>query len=109
MPKLVRDCTAALLLLVASIAHSQAQSLTKGEKLFTEEANPPCGLCHTLSAAQSTGTIGPNLDQLKLDRDKIKRAVKNGVGNMPPYGDALSDAEIEAVSEYVAKASTAQK
>jgi cytochrome c6 len=80
-----------------------------GEKLFTEEANPPCGLCHRLNAAQSTGTIGPNLDTLKPDRDKIKRAVKNGVGNMPPYGDSLSDAEIEAVSEYVAKAITAQE
>ncbi len=79
-----------------------------GERLFTEQANPPCGLCHTLNAAQSTGTIGPNLDQLKPDRDKIKNAVKNGVGNMPPYGDSLSDDEIEAVSEYVAKAIAAK-
>lgn len=108
MPKLVRDCIATLLLLAAFIAHSHAQSPTMGERLFTEQANPPCGLCHTLNAAQSTGTIGPNLDQLKPDRDKIKNAVKNGVGNMPPYGDFLSDDEIEAVSEYVAKAIAAK-
>jgi cbb3-type cytochrome c oxidase subunit III len=31
---------------------------TVGRKLFTEQ----CGGCHTLAAAGSTGTIGPNLD-----------------------------------------------
>ena len=27
-----------------------------------------CGVCHVLQAAGSTGTIGPNLDQLKPQR-----------------------------------------
>lgn len=96
-------------LLMAWAAHALAQEPKQGEKLFLEDANPPCALCHTLSAAQSTGEIGPNLDELKPDRDRVSTAVKNGVGAMPPYGDSLSDAEIAAVAEYVAKAVAAKK
>ena len=109
MPKLVRDCIAALPLLLAFVTLGQAQGPTQGEKLFIEEANPPCALCHTLNAAQSDGAIGPNLDELKPDRDRVSRAVKNGVGNMPPYGDSLSDTEIAAIAEYVAKATATPK
>ena len=32
--------------------------LNNGQQLFTQK----CGYCHTLSAAGSTGTVGPNLD-----------------------------------------------
>lgn len=109
MGKLVRRSIVAMLLLVACAALGQAQGPKQGERLFMEEANPPCALCHTLKAAGSTGTIGPDLDELKPDQDRVSRAVKNGVGAMPPYGETLSDAEIAALSEYVAKESAASK
>jgi mono/diheme cytochrome c family protein len=106
MGKLVRGCLASLPVLFASIAGdpAPAQDGGEGKRIFREKAQPPCALCHTLKAANSTGKIGPDLDELKLDLEKIRKAVRDGVGNMPPYADTLSDAEIEAVSKYVADA-----
>jgi len=75
-----------------------------GRKVFTETAEPPCALCHTLQAAGAEGTIGPSLDELKPDRDRIVQAVRKGVGVMPPFADKLSEAEIQAVAAFVAKA-----
>lgn len=107
MGKLVRGGIASLVPIVfVCITGSEvpAQNTALGEQIFTEKAVPPCALCHTLKAANSSGTIGPNLDELKPDLEKVSRAVKNGVGNMPPYDDTLSDGEIAAVSKYVADA-----
>src|SRR5262245_8862333 len=36
----------------------------KGSSIYVSSG---CGGCHTLAAANSTGTVGPNLDQLKPD------------------------------------------
>lgn len=74
-----------------------------GKRIFMEGAGglPPCALCHTLAAAGTTGSIGPDLDQLGPDAEKIRAAVRDGVGVMPPFGEALSPDEIEAVVEYV--------
>jgi mono/diheme cytochrome c family protein len=69
-----------------------------GEAVF---ASAGCGGCHTLAAAGSTGTAGPNLDELQPDKDQVEEQVRNGGGGMPAFGDQLSDAEIEAVAEYV--------
>ena len=60
-----------------------------------------CGTCHTLSAAESEGQIGPNLDELKPQISQIVIAVTNGIGVMPPWGGILSEEEIEAVANYV--------
>ena len=84
-----------------------ADSDDLGRKIFAETAVPPCAVCHTLKAANSAGEIGPNLDELKPDAEKVARAVRNGVGNMPAFGEALSDAEIAAVAAFVAKAAAA--
>jgi mono/diheme cytochrome c family protein len=106
MGRLVRGCIASLSILLACVAGGRvaAQGAGQGKQIFAEKAEPPCALCHTLKAADSTGTIGPNLDELKPDLEKIRKAVKDGVGNMPPYGDTLSEPEIEAVTAYVAGA-----
>jgi cytochrome c6 len=106
MGKLVRGCVASLSFFLVCIAGGRvpAQSPEQGKRIFAEKAEPPCALCHTLKAASSTGEVGPNLDELKPDLDKVRRAVKNGVGNMPPYGETLTDGEIEAVAAYVAGA-----
>jgi len=60
-----------------------------------------CGVCHTLQAADSTGDIGPNLDQLKAQMAQIIYAVTNGIGVMPPWEGILTYEEIEAVAYYV--------
>jgi mono/diheme cytochrome c family protein len=60
-----------------------------------------CGGCHTFSPANSNGTVGPPLDGVDLSKDEIAQQVRNGGGGMPAFGDRLSDAEIEAVADYV--------
>jgi mono/diheme cytochrome c family protein len=70
-----------------------------GEAVFT--AN--CGSCHTLGAAGTSGSVGPNLDDLKPDAATVEAQVRNGGGGMPAFEGRLSDAEITAVSQYVAE------
>jgi mono/diheme cytochrome c family protein len=70
----------------------------KGKAVF---ASAGCGGCHTFSAAGSTGTVGPNLDDASVDFDAAVQQVKNGGGGMPPFGDRLSDQEIADVAAFV--------
>jgi len=60
-----------------------------------------CGVCHTLQAAGSTGTIGPNLDQLKPQMSQIIAAVTDGIGVMQAWENILTYEEIQAVAYYV--------
>ena len=62
-----------------------------------------CGSCHTLSDAGTSGTIGPNLDQIALSSAEVETQVRNGGGAMPAFEGDLSDDEIAQVSEYVAE------
>jgi mono/diheme cytochrome c family protein len=64
-------------------------------------ASAGCGGCHTLKAAGSSGTVGPNLDQLAPELSAIQEQVINGGGGMPPYKDQLSDQQIADVAQYV--------
>lgn len=66
-------------------------------------ASAGCGTCHTLAAAQSSGTIGPNLDQLNPDRATVARQVTLGGGGMPPFRGRLSKSQIASVAAYVDK------
>ncbi len=75
-----------------------------GRKVFTEAAQPPCALCHTLEAAGASGTIGPSLDELKPDKARVLEVVRTGIGVMPRFADKLSAQEIEAVAEFVSRA-----
>lgn len=65
---------------------------------------PACGICHALSAAGTTGAVGPDLDELQPDAGQVRAAVTDGVGVMPAFGPALSEAQITAIAEYVAAA-----
>jgi mono/diheme cytochrome c family protein len=69
-----------------------------GAAVFAEAG---CGGCHTFSAANSSGTVGPVLDGIDLSKAEIEQQVRNGGGGMPPFGDRLSDAEIAAVADFV--------
>ena len=70
-----------------------------GKEVFLGESG--CSGCHTLADAGSTGTIGPNLDALKPSYDKVVSQVTNGGGVMPPFGDKLTEEQIQDVAAYV--------
>jgi cytochrome c6 len=72
-----------------------------GKIVFTKTASPSCAGCHTLKDAGSTGTVGPNLDQLKPGFARVKRQVENGGAIMPPFKDKLSAKQIDDVAAYV--------
>jgi len=69
-----------------------------GKKIFQSQ----CSSCHTLKAANATGTIGPNLDQLKPSEPVVEHQVEVGGGPMPAFKGKLTDAQISAVSKFVA-------
>ncbi len=60
-----------------------------------------CASCHTLAAADSSGNVGPNLDQLDIPLDAIVDQITNGGGGMPAFGGQLSEDEIQAIAQYV--------
>lgn len=70
----------------------------KGSSVYTSSG---CGNCHTLAAAHSTGSIGPNLDTLKPDYRAVTAQVTNGGVSMPPFKATLSTQQIADVSAYV--------
>jgi mono/diheme cytochrome c family protein len=60
-----------------------------------------CGSCHTLKAANASGQVGPNLDQLRPSQDTVAAIVRSGGGSMPSFAGKLSYPEIAAVAKYV--------
>lgn len=80
---------------------SPATQATDGKTIFKDSG---CGGCHVLSDAGADGKVGPNLDEAKPDVATVRNRVENGGGGMPSFGSQLSDAQITAVAEYVAKA-----
>ena len=47
--------------------------------------------------------VGPNLNEIRPDKGRVKNAVLNGIGVMPAYQGVLNDDEIDAVSYYVSE------
>jgi cytochrome c6 len=41
-----------------------------------------CGKCHTMAAAGSSGTLGPNLDQDRVNFAEVVSAIEEGVGGI---------------------------
>ncbi|HWB22932.1 MAG TPA: c-type cytochrome [Gaiellaceae bacterium] len=60
-----------------------------------------CGSCHTMAAAGSTGTSGPNLDSLGADQPTIVQQVTNGGEGMPAFSPQFSGTQINNVAAYV--------
>jgi mono/diheme cytochrome c family protein len=69
-----------------------------GKQVF---ASAGCASCHTLKDAGATGTVGPDLDQLKPSKATVARQVTNGGAVMPSFKGRLSAAQIQAVAGYV--------
>ena len=90
-------------------APDHATQMTLGKQLFTTGAVPACAVCHTLKDAGTDGAIGPVLDELKPEAARVAKAVRTGLGVMPAYAGKLTDAEIDALAYYVAKASHGEK
>jgi mono/diheme cytochrome c family protein len=80
----------------------------RGAALFAKDATPPCGVCHTLTAAGTTGNIGPSLEEMKPGADRVARVIRSGIGAMPAYPN-LSDADVKALAEFVARATRGAK
>ena len=100
-----------LLLLLMTVPVAQAATTDKddpGKQLFMKGTTPPCGICHTLQDAGTSGAVAPSLDELKPDAERVTKAMKNGIGQMPAYS-TLTEQEIRAIAQYVARATGAAK
>jgi mono/diheme cytochrome c family protein len=93
---------------------------TDGKAVF---ANNGCGACHTLTAAGSKGTIGPDLDKLPAYATQAKQPlepfVRQSIVNpnayiqpgfpknvMPQtFGSSLSKAQLDALVQYLISSS----
>jgi outer membrane protein assembly factor BamB/mono/diheme cytochrome c family protein len=78
-------------------AGGASATLTAGEEVF----ETTCSSCHTLAAAGTSGTVGPNLDELEPSQGLVEHQVTNGGGGMPAFGGSLSKEEIKNVAEFV--------
>ena len=72
-----------------------------GETVF---ASGGCGACHTLSAAGSNGTVGPNLDDSQPSYELAVERVTLGQGGMPAFGEQLEPQQIADVAAFVSGA-----
>jgi cytochrome c oxidase subunit II len=88
--------------------------------IFTNGKNAtgatPCGACHTLSEAGTSGTTGPDLDQVLKGKDAafIKQSILQpdaviakgyAKGIMPPnYGSTLTPTEVDALVKFLSDA-----
>jgi mono/diheme cytochrome c family protein len=96
---------------VASVAgvnrpSSQGQggeSETEGADGAAIFASAGCSACHTLAAANASGTVGPNLDETRPTKELAVDRITNGRGAMPPFKDSLTAEQIDAVATFVAE------
>ena len=75
-----------------------SESSNPGAAVF---ADAGCGGCHTLKAAGSSGSLGPNLDDADPSFDEVVAKVKSGGGAMPSFEGKLSEQEIRQVASFV--------
>lgn len=80
-------------------ASAQPQ-VSSGDAVFRQSG---CASCHTLAAAGAQGQGGPNLDEARPPARLVESTVREGGGGMPAFGGRLSDAQIKAVADYVAR------
>ncbi|MFN4141745.1 c-type cytochrome [Aestuariivirga sp.] len=93
-------CLAWPLFLGLNVARADQAEIDLGREVFLTISEPDCALCHTLADAGSKGKVGPSLDDLMPDADRVRKAVTEGVGVMPP-NEVLTAEQIEAVARYV--------
>jgi mono/diheme cytochrome c family protein len=76
----------------------------RGRDLFGGAAQ--CKNCHTLAAAKTVATVGPNLDQLRPPYALVLNAIQNGraQGNGAMAADLVQGKDAQAVAAFVATA-----
>jgi mono/diheme cytochrome c family protein len=75
---------------------SDAEPALNGKAIYAEK----CSHCHGFGMV-SAGTVAPDLRKFPDDRPRFFTTVKTGKNNrMPPWGDLLSDEQIEAIWSY---------
>jgi mono/diheme cytochrome c family protein len=89
----------------AVVANPKAKVAERGgggddpKSIFTSN----CGSCHVLADAETSGTIGPNLDESKPSSDRAFTQIKNGGGGMPAFGGRLTDQQIRDLARYIVR------
>ena len=73
-----------------------------GRNIYVREG---CYACHSLADAGTTGTVGPNFDEVKPSFELVATRVTEGKGAMPTFASQLEPQEIADVAQYVAEAS----
>ncbi|MBW3608164.1 MAG: c-type cytochrome [Actinobacteria bacterium] len=87
-----------------------------GLKLFVagKDDAQACGNCHTLGAARTQATTGPDLDAVLKGKSakEIEKAIVDPSAELTPgfsdimpkdYGEALTDAELQELADYLAE------
>jgi mono/diheme cytochrome c family protein len=80
-----------------------AADVADGKALFPST----CGGCHTLAAAGTVGTTGPNLDKsnhtVSFLVDRITNGNTSNDGVMPAFVGSLTAQQIQDIAAYVAQ------
>jgi cytochrome c oxidase subunit 2 len=96
-----------------TVESGAAPSQPGGRALFTsEQAN--CGACHTLKAAGTNATVGPNLDRVLRDQSKAQirdsilhpnARITDGYSPAMPgsYAQTLGSSGVDALVDYLAE------
>jgi cytochrome c5 len=97
-------------LLIGSHHNANAQvsgsKLTGDAKRGREIFGASCGSCHTLSAANAVGKVGPNLDVIKPTKARVLQVLKTGLqqGNGTMPAGLLPDSDdARAVADFIAQ------
>ena len=94
---------------LAAAEPAAVASVTEGRSVF---ARFGCGTCHTLSAADARGGVGPNLDKALtgFDRDALAAKIADpyaggaptGFETMPTdFADRMTDRELDALVSFL--------
>jgi mono/diheme cytochrome c family protein len=83
---------------------TQGDAPADGRAIFLQN----CSGCHTLADAETTGKVGPNLDEAKPSYERALMMVRDGggggLGVMPKFEGTLTPEQIDAVARYVSDA-----
>jgi len=106
--------SAALLLLMLAACGGNKTNDTPSNQTPTGESSQTAGKidaetvykqnCLGCHAADLSGGVGPNLQKVggNLNQEQIHDKIANGGGGMPPFKKNLDDAEITALTEWLA-------
>lgn len=80
----------------------------QGREIFLRRSAPACGTCHKLSDARTRGALGPDLDTLELDVDRVRRAVSEGMPLMPAQKGILTPDQIDLLARYLVEVTASE-